>query len=76
MSTIAELAREFAALARQVRSKQKETNAAVCRVQKHVDQQAVIASRALSLANGDLVFARLANANAALNITGRVTVRV
>jgi hypothetical protein len=34
------------------------------------------ATVALSLANGDLVFARLANANAALNISGRVTVRV
>jgi hypothetical protein len=34
------------------------------------------ATIALALANGDLVFARLANANAALNISGRVTVRV
>jgi hypothetical protein len=34
------------------------------------------ATIALSLANGDLVFARLANANAALSILGRVTVRV
>jgi hypothetical protein len=31
---------------------------------------------ALSLASGDLVFARLANANAALQISGRVTIRV
>jgi hypothetical protein len=31
---------------------------------------------ALSLANGDLVFARLANANAALAMSGRVTIRV
>jgi hypothetical protein len=34
------------------------------------------ATIALSLANGDLVFARLANANAAVAISGRVTVRV
>jgi hypothetical protein len=31
---------------------------------------------ALSLASGDLVYARLANANPAVPITGRVTVRV
>jgi len=30
----------------------------------------------LALASGDLVYARLANANVAIAITGRVTVRV
>jgi hypothetical protein len=34
------------------------------------------ATIALSLASGDLVYARPANANAALNISGRATVRV
>jgi hypothetical protein len=44
MSTIAQLAREFAQLARQTRTEAKETNAAVRAAKKHVDQQAVIAS--------------------------------
>jgi hypothetical protein len=35
-----------------------------------------LATVALSLVSGDLVFARLANTNPALNISGRVTVRV
>jgi hypothetical protein len=34
------------------------------------------ATIALSLVSGDLVYARLANANAALGISGRVTVRI